>query len=173
MKFNINPEDLANEVIEIRRVGKVTKGGKRLRFRVVVVVGDRQGHVGVGFGKSVEIPRAIQQAISDAAKSMVRVSLVKGTIPHEVLGVFKASRVLLKPAYPGTGVIAGRTVGAVCRLAGVDNILTKSLGTNTPLNLARATVVGLSQSEPAEAVAERRGKTVEDLVEVQEDAQAG
>ncbi len=173
MKLNINPEDLANEVIEIRRVGKVTKGGKRLRFRVVAVVGDRQGHVGVGFGKSVEIPKAIQQAIRDAAKSMVRVSLVNGTIPHEVLGVFKASRVLLKPAYAGTGVIAGRTVGAVCRLAGIDNILTKSLRTNTPLNLARATALGLSQSEPAEAVAERRGKRVEDLMEVEENAQVG
>ncbi|MFO8033951.1 MAG: 30S ribosomal protein S5 [Candidatus Bipolaricaulota bacterium] len=173
MKLNINPEDLANEVIEIRRVGKVTRGGKRLRFRVVAVVGDRQGHVGVGFGKSVEIPQAIQQAIRDASKSMVRVALVNGTIPHEVVGVFKASRVLLKPAYPGTGVIAGRTVGAVCRLAGLDNILTKSLGTNTPLNLARATALGLGQSEPVEAVAARRGKSVEDLVEVEEDAQAG
>lgn len=172
MRFNINPEDLANEVIEIRRVGKVTKGGKRLRFRVVAVVGDRQGHVGVGFGKSVEIPRAIQQAVRDAAKHMVQVSLVKGTIPHELVGEFKASRVLLKPAYPGTGVIAGRTVGAVCRLAGVENILTKSLGTNTPLNLARAVVYGLNAIESVEAVAARRDKAVEDLVEV-EDAKAG
>ncbi len=172
MRFNINPEDLANEVIEIRRVGKVTKGGKRLRFRVVAVVGDRQGHVGVGFGKSVEIPQAIQQAVRDAAKHIVQVPLVKGTIPHELVGVFKASRVLLKPAYPGTGVIAGRTVGAVCRLAGVENILTKSLGTNTPLNLARATVYGLNAIEPAEAVAARRDKAVEDLVEVR-DAKAG
>ncbi len=172
MRFNINPEDLANEVIEIRRVGKVTKGGKRLRFRVVAVVGDRQGHVGVGFGKSVEIPRAIQQAVRDAAKHMVQVSLVKGTIPHELVGEFKASRVLLKPAYPGTGVIAGRTVGAVCRLAGVENILTKSLGTNTPLNLARAVVYGLNAIESVEAVAARRDKAVEDLVEV-ENAKAG
>ncbi len=172
MKPDINPQDLENEVIEIRRVGKVTKGGKRLRFRVVAVVGDRQGHVGVGFGKSVEIPQAIQQAVRDAAKSLRRVALVKGTIPHEILGEFKASRVLLKPAYPGTGVIAGRTVGAVCRLAGVENILTKSLGTNTPLNLARATVLGLSRSEPVESVALRRGKDVEDLVEVTDDAQA-
>jgi len=171
VKYRIDPEQLTNEVIEIRRVGKVTKGGKRLRFRVVAVVGDGEGHVGVGFGKSVEIPQAIQQAVRDAAKAIVQVPIVNGTIPHEVLGRFKAARVLLKPAYPGTGVIAGRTVGAVCRLAGIANILTKSLGPTNPLNLARATIEGLSALEPVEAVATRRDKQVEELVEV-EDARA-
>ncbi|MGC9529733.1 MAG: 30S ribosomal protein S5 [Candidatus Bipolaricaulaceae bacterium] len=166
-----SPEQLSNQVIDISRVGKVTRGGKRLRFRVVVVVGDEAGHVGVGSGKSVEIPQAIQQAIRDAAKHMVEVPMVGGTIPHEVVGELKAARVLLKPAYPGTGVIAGRTVGAVCRLAGIRDILTKALGSTNPLNLARATVDGLCQLETVEAVAARRGKAVEDIVEV-EGAQA-
>ena len=131
MRTNVSAEQLSNEVIEIRRVGKVTKGGKRLRFRVVVVVGDGEGHVGVGMGKSIEIPMAIQQAIRDAAKHMIEVPIVNGTIPHEVIGELGAARVLLKPAYPGTGIIAGRTVGAVCRLAGIRDILTKALGSTT------------------------------------------
>jgi small subunit ribosomal protein S5 len=160
-------EQLSNEVIEIRRVGKVTKGGKRLRFRVVVVVGDGQGRVGVGTGKSIEIPMAIQQAIRDATKRMIEVPIVNGTIPHEVIGELGAARVLLKPAYPGTGVIAGRTVGAVCRLAGIKDILTKALGSTNPLNLARATLDGLSRLETPEQVAARRGKKVEEILEVE------
>ncbi len=171
MKTSGSVEQLSNEVIEIRRVGKVTKGGKRLRFRVVVVVGDGEGHVGVGMGKSIEIPMAIQQAIRDAAKHMIEVPIVNGTIPHEVIGEFKAAQVLLKPAYPGTGVIAGRTVGAVCRLAGIRDILTKALGSTNPLNLARATLEGFQRLETAEQVAVRRGKKLEEIVEV-EDAKA-
>ena len=171
MKLDVSTEQLSNEVIEIRRVGKVTKGGKRLRFRVVVVVGDGEGHVGVGMGKSIEIPMAIQQAIRDAAKHMIEVPIVNGTIPHEVIGEFKAAQVLLKPAYPGTGVIAGRTVGAVCRLAGIRDILTKALGSTNPLNLARATLEGFQRLETAEQVAVRRGKKLEEIVEV-EDAKA-
>ncbi len=167
MITNVNLEQLSNEVIQINRVGKVTKGGKRLRFRVVVVVGDGEGHVGVGIGKSIEIPQAIQQAIRDATKRMITVPIVNGSIPHEVIGEFKAARVLLKPAYPGTGVIAGRTVGAVCRLAGVKDILTKALGSTNPLNLARATIEGFRQLETAEQVAERRGKKVEEILEVE------
>lgn len=158
-------EQLANEVIDIRRVGKVTKGGKRLRFRVVVVVGDSAGHVGVGVGKSVEIPQAVQQAIRDAAKRMLEVPVQNGTIPHEVIGEFGAAKVLLRPAYPGTGVIAGRTVGAVCRLAGIRDVLTKALKSTNPLNLARATLDGLAQLESAEMVAARRGKKLEEIVE--------
>jgi len=171
LKTSGSVEQLSNEVIEIRRVGKVTKGGKRLRFRVVVVVGDGEGHVGVGMGKSIEIPMAIQQAIRDAAKHMIEVPIVNGTIPHEVIGEFKAAQVLLKPAYPGTGVIAGRTVGAVCRLAGIRDILTKALGSTNPLNLARATLEGFQRLETAEQVAVRRGKKLEEIVEV-EDAKA-
>ncbi len=159
-------EQPAHEVIDIRRVGKVTKGGKRLRFRVVVVAGDGAGRVGVGVGKSVEIPQAVQQAIRDAMKHLVTVPIVDGTIPHEVHGHFGAARVLLRPAYPGTGVIAGRTVGAVCRIAGIRNILTKALRSTNPLNLARATLDGFAQLEGPEMVAARRGKTVEEILEV-------
>ncbi|QAA76451.1 MAG: SSU ribosomal protein S5p (S2e) [Candidatus Bipolaricaulis sibiricus] len=164
-------EQPANEVIDIRRVGKVTKGGKRLRFRVVVVAGDGAGRVGVGVGKSVEIPQAVQQAIRDAMKRLVTVPIQDGTIPHEVRGQYGAAKVLLRPAYPGTGVIAGRTVGAVCRIAGIRNILTKALRSTNPLNLARATLDGFRQMEGVEMVAARRGKTVEEILEV-EDAEA-
>ncbi len=160
-------DQIVNEVIEIRRVGKVTKGGKRMKFRVTVVAGDGQGHVGVGIGKSVEIPQAIQQGIRDALRHMVEVPVVNGTIPHEVIGEFKAARVLLKPAYPGTGVIAGRTVGAVCRAAGIRDILTKALGSTNPLNLAKATLEGFKRLRTPEKVAELRDKPVEEILAVE------
>lgn len=171
MRRDTDQAELQNEVVEIRRVGKVTKGGKRLRFRVVVVVGDGAGHVGVGVGKSVEIPRAIQQGIRDGQKNLAEVPIVGGTIPHEVIGEHGAAKVLLRPAYPGTGVIAGHTVGAVCRLVGIQDILTKALGSTNPLNLARATLNALSELETAEMVAARRGKPLEEIVEVK-DAQS-
>lgn len=161
--------DLLHEVIDIRRVGKVTKGGKRLRFRVVVVAGDGAGRVGVGVGKSVEIPQAVQQGIRDAMKRLVTVPVQNGTVPHEVVGEFGAAKVLLKPAHPGTGVIAGRTVGAMCRVAGLQDILTKALRSTNPLNLARATLDAFRKLESAEMVAARRGKTVAEIVEVQHD----
>ncbi len=167
------PEQLQNEVIEIRRVGRVTKGGKRMRFRVVVVVGNGAGKVGVGLGKSIEIPQAVQQAIRDALKNMIEVPIVNGTIPHEVVGEYGAAKVLLRPAYPGTGVIAGRTVGAVCRMAGIKDVLTKALRSTNPLNLARATLVALSQLESPEAVAKRRGKSLKELVEGEDGAESG
>ncbi len=167
------PEQLQNEVIEIRRVGRVTKGGKRMRFRVVVVVGNGAGKVGVGLGKSIEIPQAVQQAIRDALKNMIEVPIVNGTIPHEVVGEYGAAKVLLRPAYPGTGVIAGRTVGAVCRMAGIRDVLTKALRSTNPLNLARATLVALSQLESPEAVAKRRGKSLKELVEGEDGAESG
>lgn len=167
------PEQLQNEVIEIRRVGRVTKGGKRMRFRVVVVVGNGAGLVGVGVGKSIEIPQAVQQAIRDALKHMVEVPLVNGTIPHEVRGEYGAAKVLLRPAYPGTGVIAGRTVGAVCRMAGIKDVLTKALRSTNPLNLARATLVALSQLESPDAVAKRRGKALKDLLEEKNGKKSG
>lgn len=141
----ITTEEFENEIIDIRRVSKVTKGGRNLKFRVTMVVGDRKGRVGVGLGNTTEIPRAIHQAIRDAKKHLISVQLDGRTIPHEVIGRFKAGKVLLKPAYPGTGVIAGVTVGAICRLAGISDILTKSLGTTNPLTLSRAAIDGLAQ----------------------------
>jgi len=141
----ITTDEFENEIIDIRRVSKVTKGGRNLKFRVTIVVGDRKGHVGVGVGSTTEIPRAIQQAIRDAKKNLIDVPLDGGTIPHEVIGKFKAGHVLLKPAYPGTGIIAGVTVGAICRLAGIRDILTKSIGTTNPLTLSRAAIAGLAR----------------------------
>ena len=166
-QVTVEPQKVINVVIEIRRVGKVTKGGKRMKFRVVVVAGDGEGHVGVGIGKSIEIPQAIQQGIRDALRNLVEVPVVNGTIPHEIVGEFKAARVLLKPAYPGTGVIAGRTVGAVCRAAGIRDILTKALGSTNPLNLARATLEGLSRLRTPDEVAAVRDKPVEEILGVE------
>ncbi len=150
-------DEYENEIIDIRRVSKVTKGGRNLRFRVTIVVGDKNGQVGVGVGSTTEIPRAIQQAIRDAKKHIVRVNLDERTIPHEVSGRFKAGHVLLKPAYPGTGVIAGTTVGAICRLVGIDDVLTKSIGTTNPLTLARAAINGLASLRSRREVEELRG----------------
>ena len=150
-------DEYENEIIDIRRVSKVTKGGRNLRFRVTIVVGDKNGQVGVGVGSTTEIPRAIQQAIRDAKKHIVRVNLDERTIPHEVIGKFKAGHVLLKPAYPGTGVIAGTTVGAICRLVGIDDVLTKSIGTTNPLTLARAVINGLASLRSRREVEQLRG----------------
>ena len=155
--------ELQNEVIDIRRVAKVTKGGKNLSFRVVVVVGDGQGRVGIGKGNTREIALAIQQAIRDAKKNLIEVPIVDGTIPHEVEGRFKAARVILKPAYPGTGVIAGLTVGTICRLAGIRDVLTKALGSTNPINLAKATIAALKQLRTPEEVARLRDKKVEEI----------
>jgi small subunit ribosomal protein S5 len=125
---------------------------------MTMVVGDRKGRVGVGLGNTTEIPRAIQQAIRDGKKHLVEVRLAEGTIPHQVTGNFKAGKVLLKPAHPGTGIIAGMTVGAICRLAGIENILSKSLGTTNPLTLSRATLDGLSQLRSRGEVEALRGR---------------
>jgi small subunit ribosomal protein S5 len=150
-------DEFENEIIDIRRVSKVTKGGRNLRFRVTMVVGDGKGRVGVGIGSTTEIPRAIQQAIRDAKKSLVQVNMDGDTIPHEIMGKFKAGNVLLKPAYPGTGVIAGTTVGAICRLAGIKDVLTKSIGTTNPLTLSRAALKGLSQLRSRQEIEQLRG----------------
>jgi len=150
-------DEFENEIIDIRRVSKVTKGGRNLRFRVTIVVGDKDGRVGVGVGSTTEIPRAIQQAIRDAKKNVIRINREEGTIPHEVTGRFKAGQVLLKPAHPGTGVIAGTTVGAICRLVGIDDVLTKSIGTTNPLTLSRAAIEGLSQLRSRREIEELRG----------------
>jgi len=156
--------ELKNEVIDIRRVAKVTKGGKNLSFRVIAVVGDEAGHVGVGKGNTREIPLAIQQAIRDAMKNMIYVPLKDGTIPHEVEGRFKAARVILKPAHRGTGVIAGLTVGTICRLAGIKDVLTKALGSTNPINLAKATIEALKQLRTPEEIARLRDKKVEEIL---------
>jgi len=154
----ITTDEFENEIIDIRRVSKVTKGGRNLKFRVTIVIGDRKGRVGVGVGSTTEIPRAIQRAIRDAKKNLIEVPLDGGTIPHEIIGKFKAGRVLLKPAYPGTGIIAGVTVGAICRLAGIRDILTKSIGTTNPLTLSRAAIEGLRRMRSKEEVEALRGR---------------
>jgi small subunit ribosomal protein S5 len=163
-------DEFENEIIDIRRVSKVTKGGRNLKFRVTIVVGDRKGRVGVGLGNTTEIPRAIQQAVRDAKKNMITVNLNGGVLPHEVTGKFKAGKVLLKPAHPGTGIIAGVTVGAICRLAGIEDVLTKSLGTTNPLTLARATIDGLSQLRSREEVEALRGVSQAAREEVKNEA---
>lgn len=162
-------KEFENEIIDIRRVSKVTKGGRNLKFRVTIVVGDREGRVGVGVGSTTEIPGAIQQAIRDAEKSMITIGLNGATISHAVIGKFKAGRVLLKPAYPGTGIIAAVTVGAVCRLAGIQDLLTKCLGTTNPLTLARAVIDGLLQLRSRREVEELRGVPAVVSTEVQDE----
>ena len=159
------PKMYETEIINIGRVTKVTKGGRHFRFSAVVVVGDRKGKVGLGTGKSNEVPDAIKKAEQAAAKNVVRVAIVDNrTIPHEAIGVRGASKVMLKPATEGTGVKAGGPVRAVLELAGVKDILSKSLGSNTKINMAFATLEALKAQRTVEQVAKLRGKKVEDLI---------
>ncbi len=158
------PKQFEEEVINIGRVTKVTKGGRNFRFSATVVVGDRKGRVGLGTGKANEVPDAIKKAVQAATKNVIHVSIVDGTIPHEAIGVRGASRVLLKPASKGTGVKAGGPVRSVLEMAGVSDILSKSLGSNTKINMAYATLEALKSQKTASEVARLRGKKVEEIL---------
>ena len=155
--------EFEERVVSINRVTKVVKGGRRLRFAALVVVGDRNGRVGFGTGKAQEVPEAIRKAIEAAKKNLITVPMVGTTLPHEALGVFGGGKILLKPAVEGAGVAAGGAVRAVLELAGVADVTSKSLGSNTPINVVRATVDGLTQVKRAEEVAALRGKSVSDF----------
>ena len=155
--------DLQEKVVEVRRVTKVVKGGRNFRFSALVVVGDENGHVGAGNGKSTEVPDAIKKAIEDAKKNMIEVPIVNTTIPHEIIGEAGAGRVLLKPASEGPGVIAGGAVRPILELAGIKDIRTKCLRSNNPGNVVNATMNALKSLKTAEEVATLRGKKVEEL----------
>ena len=165
MAQNYNPAEnkLTEKLVSLNRVSKTVKGGRIARFAAIMVVGDENGHIGVGLGKAAEVPEAIRKGIEDAKKNLITVSLKGTTIPHEVLGVYGAGKVLLKPAAPGTGIIAGDKVRMVLSLAGIKNIRAKCLRSNNPTNVVKATIEGLKQLRTAEDVAAAREISVEQV----------
>lgn len=158
-----NEVQLVEKIVATNRVTKVTKGGKNFSFSAIVVIGDKQGNVGVGKGKAIEIVDAIRKAKDRASKSMFRIPITNGTIPHEMLAKFGASKVLMRPASPGTGIIAGGTTRAIFEAAGIENILCKSMGSNKPTNVVKATVSGLKQLRTINDIAKLRNKTFAEL----------
>lgn len=166
-QFYIDPSklDLEDQVVSINRVTKVVKGGRRLRFAALVIVGDKKGHVGFGTGKAQEVPEAIRKASAAAQKNLIEVPIVGTTIPHEVIGTFGGGKIMLKPAVEGSGVAAGGAVRNVMELAGVADVTSKRLGSNTPINVVRATFEGLKALKSAEEVSQLRGVSVDHLAE--------
>lgn len=156
--------DLKESIVSIRRVTKVVKGGKNFKFSVTVVIGDSEGHVGAGLGKAQEIPEAVRKAVEDAKKNLIFVPMVGTTVPHRTLGIFGAGRVLIMPAGPGTGVIAGSSVRMVLEHAGVKDVRAKSIGSNNDANMAYATIEGLRNLKTIEQVSKLRGKTKEEIL---------
>ncbi len=163
-KIDAQGLELAEKVVAINRVSKTVKGGRIMKFSALVVVGDGNGTVGFGLGKSGEVPDAIRKGIEDAKKNLIKIALKGTTIPHEIIGKFGAGEVLMKPAAPGTGVIAGGPVRAVIEVAGIKDIRTKSLRSNNPCNVVRATINGLAECTTAKEVAEKRGKSVKEIL---------
>ena len=163
-KIDPNSLELTEKVVSINRVSKTVKGGRIMKFAALVVVGDGNGTIGFGLGKSGEVPDAIRKGIEDAKKNLIKIPLKGTTIPHEIVGKFGAGSVLMKPAAPGTGVIAGGPVRAVIEVAGIKDIRTKSLRSNNPCNVVRATINGLASCTTAKEVAEKRGKSVKEIL---------
>jgi len=161
--MNVSDQDLVDRLVYLNRVAKVVKGGRRFSFASLVVVGNKDGIVGAGLGKAKEVPEAIRKGIEQAKRSLIKVPIIDGTIPYEVVGHFGAGMVILRPAAPGTGVIAGGPVRAVVESAGIRDILTKCVGTNNPHNVVRAALDGLSQLRHPKDIAARRGKSLEEL----------
>ena len=164
MQRNEQVSEFKEKLVAVNRVSKTVKGGRNMRFSALMVVGDENGRIGCGMGKATEIPEAIRKGNEDAKKNMIKVSLKDTTIPHEVIGVYGTGKVLLMPAPEGTGLIAGGPVRQVLEAAGIRNIRTKSIGSNNPINMVKATIEGLASLRSAEEVAKMRGKTVEELL---------